>query len=296
MVKIKGFFFKITLLLFTVNVIFSCSSENFEKESLMSFVIVKKASYSSEMLIQLKSDNLNPSSNWLLADNAGWVVEKLVKNGDYINAGQTILRLDPRDLRLSDSSARYQYEAAKATLKAHRADFLRFSELKTKKFISDAEWERRKAQLSVFEADFEELADKLGVISVRAFGNGKVKNLSVKEGELLKAGEKVAQLLLTKKITPKGYKSKVQNQVSSKSGIKIPISALIDGKVVFKVLHKPLNEQTRSGTGIVKGIKVTTGNIDESSVLITNGLSEGDVYVVSGAHLLTENQEVRFSY
>lgn len=274
----------------------SCSQEKFERENLDAFVIIKKATYLNESSIS-DSKYLNTSSNWVLTDNAGWVVERLVDNGDSIKAGQTILRLDPRDLRLSDSAARYQYEAAKASLKAHRADFLRFSELKNKKFISDAEWERRKAQLAVYEAEFEELADKLGVVSVRSFGNGTINSLSVNEGELLKAGEKVAKILLEKKNISGVINKQVGiKKVENIQVIKIPITALIDGQIVFKIINDSENKQFRSGTGVVHEVKVKTGKIDESSVLVTDGLKEGDLYVVSGAHLLTKGQKVRFSY
>ena len=274
----------------------SCSQEKFERENLDAFVIIKKATYLNESSIS-DSKYLNTSANWVLTDNAGWVVERLVDNGDSIKAGQTILRLDPRDLRLSDSAARYQYEAAKASLKAQRADFLRFSELKNKKFISDAEWERRKAQLAVYEAEFEELADKLGVVSVRSFGNGTINSLSVNEGELLKAGEKVAKILLEKKnISSVSNKQVGIKKVENIQVIKIPITALIDGQIVFKIINDSENKQFRSGTGTVHEVKVKTGKITESSVLVTDGLKEGDLYVVSGAHLLTKGQKVRFSY
>ena len=288
--------FKLTVIFFFFVNLISCSKESSKIENLDVFVIVKKATTDSELFRRSKPINVSTASNWVLTDNAGWVVEKLVENGDIIKAGETILRLDPRDLRLSDSSARFQYEAAKASLKAHRADFLRFSELKTKKFISDAEWERRKAQLSMYEAEFEELADKLGVISVRSFGDGKVTNLFVKEGQLLKAGEKVARILLSKTIISRDYENRSIQKDDLKSSIKIPISALIDGQLVFKVSVDSGNKQIRSGTGFVHEVRVSTGEINESSVVITDGLKKGDMYVVSGGHLLTEGQKVRFAY
>lgn len=289
------FFMKLSLFLLLASII-SCSQEKYEEKSLDTFVIIKEATYRSESLIP-ESINLNKNPDWILTDNAGWVVEKLVDNGDFIKAGQTILRLDPRDLRLSDSAARYQYEAAKASLKAQVADFIRFSELKNKKFISDAEWEKRKAQLAVYEAEFEELADSLGVVSVRSFANGKIKNLYVNEGELLKAGEKVAQIILDKKIISKTKNHKFSIKTAKKlRAIKIPISALVDGQIVFKIINNSGNKLERSGTGVVREVKVSTGKIDESSVLVTDGLKEGDLYVVSGAHLLIGGQKVRFAY
>ena len=296
MMGAKSLYFLKLLIYFSLLSIISCSQEKYEKENPDAFVIIKKATFWSESTTS-ESINSNISSDWVLTDNAGWVVEKLVGNGDSIKAGQTILRLDPRDLRLSDSAARYQYEAAKASLKAHRADFFRFSELKNKKFISDAEWERRKAQLAVYEAEFEELADKLGVVSVRSFGDGTVNSFYVKEGELLKAGEKVARILLEKKNTTRAINRKVNNKKGKNlHGIKIPISALINGQIVFKIINDSKNKNNRSGTGVVHEVKVITGKIDESSVLVIDGLNEGDLYVVSGAHLLVRGQKVRFAY
>ncbi len=292
----KILFLRIFFLFFSLNILLSCSKEIKEIEKLKPLVIVERAILWTEPPTQKKITGIKSKSNWVLTDNAGWVVEKSVNNGGLVKAGQTILRLDPRDLRLSDSSARYQYEAAKASLKAHRADFMRFNELKNKKFISDAEWERRKAQLSVYEAEFEEFADKLGVISVRAHANGKIKSFSVQEGQLLKAGERVAQLIMLKESFPKKSTNNLEKKNKLYSGIKIPLTALINGKTVFKIFPDETAEQIRTGEGVVKEVSVSIGKIDESSVLVTSGLKDGELYVVSGGHLLTEAQKVRFSY
>ena len=92
------------------------------------------------------------------------------------------------------------------------------------------------------------------------------------------------------------YENTNSKKNNSNVGITIPINALINGEVVFKVFYESDNEQIRSGSGYVKGVKVLTGEINESSVFITSGLKEGDLYVVSGGHLLTDGQEVRFAY
>ena len=178
--------------------ILSCtqSKEDFVKP--LSLVIVQAAKEKKNLVMSSEIQIPILNNDWVVADNAGWVVEKLKRNGESVKAGQTILRLDPRDIRLSDSAARTQFEAAKARLKAHKLDFERFNELNEKKFISQAEWERRKAQLAVQNADFERLADKLGVVSIRSSVDGVIQNMDSLVGDFIKTGEEVAKIVTNK--------------------------------------------------------------------------------------------------
>ncbi|OUW00948.1 MAG: hypothetical protein CBD16_06070 [Betaproteobacteria bacterium TMED156] len=213
-----------------------------------------------------------------------------------IKAGQTIVRLDPRDMRLSDSAARYQFEASKANLSAKRADFKRFDELRTKNFISDAEWEKRKAELALYEAEFESLSDKLGVISIRAYVTGKVKNLSFQKGDFVSTGEKVVRLIPLKKLNLKKNLTKENKLLESISGVKIPLSALINGSSVFLLSIKNYDSSKTAGEGVVTKKVVKTSHVDESFAFIVDGIKVDDIYVLSGGHLLTDGQDVRFSY
>ena len=63
------------------------------------------------------------------------------------------------------------------------------------------------------------------------------------------------------------------------------------------IIRTSLNEEKkRIGRGTIKKIEVKTNYIDERIAILTNGLNEGDIFIVTGGSLLTEGQEVRFSY
>ena len=181
-------------------------------------------------------------------------------------------------------------------MKASKLDFERFDELKTKKFISQAEWERRRAQLAVHEADFERLADKLGVVSIRSFEDGIIQNMNFYIGDFLNTGDKVARIITKKKRNFGKPRSFEQVKSIFPNGVKIPTSSLIDGEYVFLVIPKKNDERKRTGRGFIKKAEVETSYIDESVVILNGGLNDGDIFVVTGGNLLTEGQEVRFSY
>ncbi|MEN9829854.1 MAG: Biotin-lipoyl like, partial [Pseudomonadota bacterium] len=65
------------------------------------------------------------NSPTVVAQSNGMVESVLVKSGDRVVAGQALVRLDPIDARLADSSARVQIAAAAAQLASAEADFAR---------------------------------------------------------------------------------------------------------------------------------------------------------------------------
>ena len=276
--------------------ILSCTQSNEDFVKPLTLVIVQEAKEKKNLGNSSGIQKPILNNDWVIADNAGWVVERLKKNGESVKAGQTILRLDPRDIRLSDSAARTQFEAAKARLKAQQLDFERFNELNEKKFISQAEWERRKAQLAVQSADFERLADNLGVVSIRSSVDGVIQNVDSVVGDFVKTGEKVAKIVIKGKRNSRNNWTNKKNKNAFSEGIKIPLTSLIDGEYVFLVLPFKNEEKKRIGRGTIKKIEVKTNYIDERIAILTNGLNEGDIFIVTGGSLLTEGQEVRFSY
>ena len=290
------FFFKNSALILLCFFLLSCDKTKEPADKPLSFVIVQEAIFKNNLISPSTTELSSKKNDWVIADNAGWVVEKLIKNGEFIKAGQTILRLDPRDIRLSDSAARTQFEAAKASLKARKLDFERFNELKTKKFISQAEWERRRAQLAVHEADFERLADKLGVVSIRSFEDGIIQSMNLYIGDFVKTGDKVARIITKKKRNFRKPRPLENEKSIFSNGVKIPTTSLIDGEYVFLVIPRKNDEGKRIGKGFIKKAEVETSYVDESIVILNAGLENGDIFVVTGGNLLTEGQEVRFSY
>jgi len=90
----------------------------------------------------------------LAFDAGGRVMAVMVAVGDEVRSGQALARLDLRDLALSESSAKVQFDAAQAELEFAESDFRRYADLHAKGFISKAELDRRRAQLQVARARF----------------------------------------------------------------------------------------------------------------------------------------------
>src|SRR5262249_61414099 len=66
--------------------------------------------------------------------------------GAPVGAGQAVALLDARDAQLAESSARAQLARAESEATLADADLRRFTELRAKNFISQAEYDRREAQ------------------------------------------------------------------------------------------------------------------------------------------------------
>lgn len=225
------------------------------------------------------------SASQAFSEVAGEVLEILVSAGDRVSAGQALLRIDPRDIRLADSSAKVQVQAARAELLAAEADFARYTELKDKRFISQAEWERRRAMLELSRARFEASLDQLGVSSIRALQSANVASVNVRVGEAVNAGQLLIRLTPDR---PTGAAASHSPGQRSRE-ILIPITALIDGQAVMKVVA------ISSDRYQVQRQTVRIGRLQDHEVQVLEGLAPGDQIVAVGAHLLSAGQAVRLS-
>jgi multidrug efflux pump subunit AcrA (membrane-fusion protein) len=229
-----------------------------------------------------------PSSNrstarQAVAEVSGQILEVLVKPAQNVVSGQPLVRIDPRDIRLADSAAKVQVQAARAELASAEADFLRYTELKKQQFISPAEWERRRAALEVTRARFEATLDQLGVSSIRALETATVTTVLKKPGDRVSAGDILVRLAPD---DPRAG-AEIQRSVANKlPGIVIPITAVIDGQAVMKIVP------TNSGYTVQRQA-VRLGIVRDREAQVAEGLAAGDQIVAIGAHLLTTGQTVR---
>lgn len=219
------------------------------------------------------------------------VLEVLVQPGQRVNEGQALVRLDPLDARLADSSAQVQAAAARAQLTQAEVDFDRFNTLRQQGFISEAEIQRRAAQLAVARADYEAQLDRLGLLTRRALADGTVRSVAVRPGQVVAAGQ-----LLVSIQAPAPRQAPVLKPSSAKAGLEIPLSALLDGKAVMKL--EPL--QTEDAQGAEPLFRVTRqevelADVNSSLARVRGGLAQGDRIVRIGGHLLAEGQVVRLA-
>jgi multidrug efflux pump subunit AcrA (membrane-fusion protein) len=230
-------------------------------------------------------------------DAPGLVMEVLVSVGDVVVAGQAIARLDPQDLALSESSARTQLLAAQAELSSAEADFKRFAALRDQGFISQAEFDRRKAQLTTARAAFEAKADQLGYLSLRAIAPGQVQRLLAKAGDRVAARQLITQLQIDPKAmqeilqrSPRVEQQAKDQRSNSRRGqgrLEVPISALLGADAVFRLLPQA------DGTARIERVAIVTGRMNEQSAEVVSGISAGDLIVAAGVHVLSEGDLVR---
>ena len=131
----------------------------------------------------------------------GQMLARRVEVGDRVRAGQTVATLDARDTQLAESSARAQLAQAETQAALAEADLKRFSELRAKNFISQAEYDRREAQarqareqVTAARAQASQAANQVGYTVLTVPHAGVITALEAEAGQVLAAGQIVARL------------------------------------------------------------------------------------------------------
>lgn len=131
----------------------------------------------------------------------GKITERLVDVGAAVKPGTLLARLDARDLQLNIANAKSQQAAAQADWAQAQADFARYNDLFQKKFISAAEFDRRKAVLDVAAARHEQMKAQSGVVEnqgtyaeLRADRAGVVTAVEAEAGQVVAAGQTVVRV------------------------------------------------------------------------------------------------------
>jgi multidrug efflux system membrane fusion protein len=137
----------------------------------------------------------------------GQMLERRVEVGQRLAAGQVIAVLDSRDVRLAESSARAQLAQAESQAALAEADLKRFTDLRERNFISQAEFDRRAAQAKqareqvlAARALAMQAANQVGYTLLTAPHAGVVTALEAEAGQVLAAGQTVARLARTEEL------------------------------------------------------------------------------------------------
>ncbi len=224
----------------------------------------------------------NPAE--LSFDASGKVIEVLVQQGSTVIAGQSIGRLMPSSMSMSESSALTSYRAVRAEISSAESDFKRYTELRQKNFISSSEFEKRISAVELARAKFEQSMEQLGFVTLRAIEPGSVTKISFQNGQQLSAQQVVVHIKLATQTRTQTL------QVTKSAAITIPSESIhSDGASVFRV---KLNEGSKE-LGVIELVKLTISSVDESKAVVTGGLTQGDIVVAAGWHALTAGQKVR---
>lgn len=131
----------------------------------------------------------------------GKVVERLVDAGDTVKAGQPLMRIDDRDLRLALTAKLKATDAARALAVQARADETRYARLLAVGQAPRQRYEQAKAaldtaegQLSAAEADADVARNEAGYAVLVADSDGTVVETLGEPGQVVSAGQAVVQL------------------------------------------------------------------------------------------------------
>jgi len=125
---------------------------------------------------------------WVRAEVAGQVVQVLAKEGQEIKRGQALVKLDDRDYRTKLSRIEANYAYAKA-------EYERYAALAEKRVTAKSKLDSLEAQLKDLAAQVKEARLALNRTSITAPISSRLNQLIAREGDLLKVGDQVAQII-----------------------------------------------------------------------------------------------------
>ncbi len=137
----------------------------------------------------------------------GKIIERKVDVGDFVKKGQILARLDAADTNLSAAATRADVLSAEANYALAKAEVERQRQLVDKKFISqsaldkyEAELKTANARVSQAKAQAAVSANQSHYTALIADRDGVITQIRAEPGQVVEAGEMIAQIADTKQI------------------------------------------------------------------------------------------------
>lgn len=134
----------------------------------------------------------------------GQIVSRLVQLGDRVTAGQTLMKIDPKDIVQRSNQADAQVEAAKSQLNLARTNLSRFKELYAADAISTATldqyqtaYDAATAAYQNVEAQATQAHNALSYTGLVANADGVISAVNAEAGQVVAAGQPVLTLVQT---------------------------------------------------------------------------------------------------
>lgn len=134
----------------------------------------------------------------------GKIAERMVSVGDTVTAGQTLAKLDPRDVAPAIAEARAQLQAVSTDLKLARIELERLKDLRGQNFVSQAQVDRQQAQtdasaarLRTAEAQLNQARNAAAFQELVADADGVVTAIEAEAGQVVSAGQPVVRVART---------------------------------------------------------------------------------------------------
>ena len=176
----------------------------------------------------------------LAFDVAGTLIERPVNIGDEVKTGDLIARLNPKDFQANVKSAQ-------ARLRTSERNFNRAKELLTKKFISQAEYDRLESKVDIDESELAVAQKALADSVILAPFDGRISRLDVENYEAVQAKKVVARLLDSSKIEMViNLPESLITQVNSVDEIKVTFDSFPDNEFIATI--KEVSNEASSTT------------------------------------------------
>lgn len=148
-------------------------------------------------LVKSTSYNMSFTSNGMLEPNreltfvsdvAGRVVEILANEGDYVNKGSVVIKVD-------DEMLKADFEASEAAYKALKTDFERFSNVSEKGGVSAQQLDNIRTQLTAAHSRYISSKRRLSDATVKSPISGVINNRYVEIGTYLNPGARLYDII-----------------------------------------------------------------------------------------------------
>jgi RND family efflux transporter MFP subunit len=123
-----------------------------------------------------------------------------LQEGRNVRAGESLFTISSKGLLQSNLEEKYQ--VVKARFEKAKADFERAETLLKEQIIGQKEYERRKMEYTISEAEFQTLTESynIGGQSVTATMSGTVKNVIVSDGQFVEEGTPLIEITNTRRL------------------------------------------------------------------------------------------------
>lgn len=117
----------------------------------------------------------------------GQIMARQVELGQAVKAGDVLMKIDPKDAVLQETSARSQYDKA-------RMDYDRAVALHAKGFVSQSSVDQAKAGLDALQAQYKLASNQGGYTALRAEHSGVITAINAEVGQVVAAGTPVIKM------------------------------------------------------------------------------------------------------
>lgn len=177
------------LLIFPLLLAACSGSSNNEKGKIIRSVKIESVCKADSLLVRTYPGIVREANEVNLAFRVAGPIKKiLIKEGDFVKAGQLIAQMDTRDYEVQLQAAQAQYDQVKA-----EAD--RVIELHSRQSVAGNDYDKAITGMKMVDAQLKNAKDQLNDTRLLAPVSGYIQKVNFLENELVDAGMPVASML-----------------------------------------------------------------------------------------------------